>query len=545
MRNIKHLILVSLLGITISGCSSLATTKDIVIQNTNNTNYKESSLSTSTEENPLTVKQVAAYLKTCKEHYPLSDEFIERYQQNSGGYLDYAKECEVEVNRQIHSPNQKWHFLHSWLDQSLMEKPSVLDADGKQRCYSNLLCPELLLWIFEACNVEHTKLLECMKAAENGKATGLTTTKIASAMKEIVSWEDVKAGIVVPEMKDSDYTHTVNISGANVVDLKNSYVRAEKVTIKLEDDSLEVDKFSSISGVTSYINEGDNEYYFYMPDCDVNISITTKAKPTQTLVCKDDISVGLSKTYQLNPSLSYGSGTFSYSCNDNSVATVSAAGLVSGLKIGTCKITVTCIEKPELTKIVNVTVKDTSGLVDSTYSISYDMGTRKTSKAFESTTEIYNSLVTTDTKLINSITSFENVYGGGNGGRSDTSWIYPNMIKIGTTAVNGSLVFNLDQEVNTIKITGYVNSQSLKLRVGDSTSTDWTSATDDNKTTAITKTSLTVATKESVEANEEETITLTFDATSSLKLATINTTSSKHVLFITSLEFIYDEKLGK
>ena len=38
-----------------------------------------------------TVQDFCDYLQDKSEHYPLSDEFIERYQQTSGGYIYNAK----------------------------------------------------------------------------------------------------------------------------------------------------------------------------------------------------------------------------------------------------------------------------------------------------------------------------------------------------------------------------------------------------------------------------------------------------------------------
>ena len=63
----------------------------------------------------LTVRDVADYLSTKKAHYPISDEFIEKYQQKSGGYIELALEKGLVVDKHLHEPNQKWHFFDSWL----------------------------------------------------------------------------------------------------------------------------------------------------------------------------------------------------------------------------------------------------------------------------------------------------------------------------------------------------------------------------------------------------------------------------------------------
>ena len=102
----------------------------------------------------LTVKDVADYLSTKKAHYPMSDEFIERYQQKDGGYIDLAKERGLVVDKYLHEPNQKWHFFDSWLALKVQEhidegKEDFYSLSAEQRIYINLLCPELLLWIYE------------------------------------------------------------------------------------------------------------------------------------------------------------------------------------------------------------------------------------------------------------------------------------------------------------------------------------------------------------------------------------------------------------
>ncbi len=139
----------------------------------------------------ITVGQMADFLSTKNEHYPLSDQFMERYQQTSGGYLDNAKKAGIPVDRQSHSPNQKWHFFDSWYYPSLEDGTLTRDEDAKSRIYTKLLCPELLLWIYEACGVDPAKVRAAMNAAEAGKAAGSAVATIAKDMRACVSWEDL------------------------------------------------------------------------------------------------------------------------------------------------------------------------------------------------------------------------------------------------------------------------------------------------------------------------------------------------------------------
>lgn len=144
----------------------------------------------------ITMQQIADFLQTRLEHYPLSDEFIERYQQTSGGYIENAKKAGMIVDKQMHEPNQKWHFFESWLYPSIEDGSLTWDESAKSRVYSKLLCPELLLWIYEACGVDPNKVREAKIVAEQGKVAKTNVSTIAKNMRAIVSWEDLEAGII-------------------------------------------------------------------------------------------------------------------------------------------------------------------------------------------------------------------------------------------------------------------------------------------------------------------------------------------------------------
>lgn len=169
------------------------------------------------------------------------------------------------------------------------------------------------------------------------------------------------------------------------------------------------------------------------------------------------------------------------------------------------------------------------------YDIKYDLGTRKTAKKLETTEELFTSLVPTNGNLITSISQMELIYGGGNGGRQESAWYVGDIIKVGTTSVNGSITFELSKKVNSIKIIGYVSDNACKIQVGDSLSLDWQDAeNNDNKTTTTTCKNMIEATKEVMENKLASTIIIDFESTSSLKISTIN----KKVLYISSIEFM-------
>ena len=64
------------------------------------------------------------------EHYPISDRFIEKYQQRKNGYLDFAKKTGHLISANCHEPNQKWHLFESWFLQTVEEKKTDSDFDG-------------------------------------------------------------------------------------------------------------------------------------------------------------------------------------------------------------------------------------------------------------------------------------------------------------------------------------------------------------------------------------------------------------------------------
>ena len=193
---------------------------------------------------------------------------------------------------------------------------------------------------------------------------------------------------------------------------------------------------------------------------------------------------------------------------------------------------------PEKDVVINVTLKDKEIITASSvkYDIVYDLGSKKTAKSITSNEEVLNTFNTSDDSIINSIGDFEYIYGGGNGGRGDTSWYCGNMLKFGTTKVNGGLVFNLSQNVNKVKITGYVGTSSLKIRVGDSSSKDW-NGNGDNKTTLFTCSTMVEASKVDIENKNTSTIEIEFESTNSLKIMTEN----KKVLYITNIEFFLEK----
>ncbi len=89
--------------------------------------------------------------------------------------------------------------------------------------------------------------------------------------------------------------------------------------------------------------------------------------------------------------------------------------------------------------------KEVEEKYSTTYDIKYDLGTRKTAKKIETSEQLYSCFKKNDDNLniIESISSFELIYGGGNGGKGEANWYKGDMLKFGTTSVNGYLSLSL------------------------------------------------------------------------------------------------------
>lgn len=170
------------------------------------------------------------------------------------------------------------------------------------------------------------------------------------------------------------------------------------------------------------------------------------------------------------------------------------------------------------------------------YDIKFDLGTYKTARKLETVEAIEASFTLCEgsTNIIASFGEFEYLYGGGNGGRGETAWYVGDMLKFGTTSVNGYITLSLNVEVVGVKITGYVSDSASKIRVGDASSSDWLGETMDEKTTLVTCSEMAETVKDVVENKQTTTIEVNFASTKNLKIATTNTKP----LYITSIEFI-------
>lgn len=100
-----------------------------------------------------------------KESYPVTREFVLNYQQEKGGYIQYARACGLVVDPTHDAPSQKWQFFESLIERSLAEGSYSLDDLASAR-YNSLKCPELLLWIAEASGVGEEVLRDASDQAK-------------------------------------------------------------------------------------------------------------------------------------------------------------------------------------------------------------------------------------------------------------------------------------------------------------------------------------------------------------------------------------------
>ncbi len=82
----------------------------------------------------MTNREVIEFYRNKASHYDLSDEFVKKYQQSSGGYIKYANGLvDIKVDKSLAEPNQQWHLLGSYYGQKIKQKK--LDLDAEANCW--------------------------------------------------------------------------------------------------------------------------------------------------------------------------------------------------------------------------------------------------------------------------------------------------------------------------------------------------------------------------------------------------------------------------
>lgn len=378
-----------------------------------------------------------------------------------------------------------------------------------------------------------------IKANKIGSAT-VTATSVENSSLYV----DVTIKVYDPNSK----IHAVSVNESDefaISGLESEYEEGNEVvfTINVNDSNKTIDEVKVNNDVL--IASSGTTYKFYMPNTDVNITVTLKEKEykkaTSVILNPStlELSVGEDASIMANVTPNDTTDVASWSVieGEDCISIEPNGNIVNvhAIKEGTTKVKVSYNENVSAECLVTIKEKTNPTQTLAKYNIKYDLGTRKTSKLIETNEQLFETFeLDGENGIITSISQMDYIYGGGYGGSGETNWYTGNMLKFGTTSVNGSLTFALNAEVNRIKITGYVSSSSSKIQVGDSDSSDWTDENNDNKTALFTCSDMNEATKDVVENNQTSTITIDFANTKNLKIATTN----KKPLYITSIEFI-------
>ncbi len=243
----------------------------------------------------ITMSDMERFLLTRDEQYPITNEYVELYQQESGGYIANAIKAGLTVDKSQHLPSQKWHYFESWLYPTI-EGGMSWDASASDRSYGKFACPELLLWIIEATGVDSAKVREAKDIAVQGKQNGTNVSTICASIRAAVPFNTYLRPLIIEFLENNPasyetYKVTVNSDSAyQISSLKDAYMERETVnfTILMNDSAKEIAKVT-VNGKTLAPQSGTT-YKFSMPDSDVEIVITVKEKdvpPPQIEATKD------------------------------------------------------------------------------------------------------------------------------------------------------------------------------------------------------------------------------------------------------------------
>ena len=119
---------------------------------------------------------------------PKTDALIRSgFQQSSGGYIEYAKRCGMDVDYKMGLPKQGWHFIRSYLDRTQPEKARI----------ENVVCGELIYWLAEVSNALTEEELDDLaievRSLDRRKANSLIKDRCFSRIVGIVMNEYNKA----------------------------------------------------------------------------------------------------------------------------------------------------------------------------------------------------------------------------------------------------------------------------------------------------------------------------------------------------------------
>ena len=155
------------------------------------------------------------------------------------------------------------------------------EESAENRVYKKLLCPELLLWIYEACEVDSVKVKTAKEVAEKGKVNKDYAATIAKNMRAVVSWSDLEPAIL--EFKNNSapatlYPVSINTDeGFTISKLKTEYREGSEVSfmISVTDSTKQID---TVTANGTELKPTGSTYKFIMPASEVVIQVTLKEK---------------------------------------------------------------------------------------------------------------------------------------------------------------------------------------------------------------------------------------------------------------------------
>ena len=231
----------------------------------------------------ITMSDMERFLLTKDEQYPITNEYVELYQQESGGYIANAIKAGLVVDKSQHLPSQKWHYFESWL-YATIEEGMMWDASASDRSYGKFSCPELLLWIIESTGVDSAKVREAKDIAVQGKQNGTGVSTICASIRAAVPFNTYLRPLIIDFLENNpvnyeSHTLTVNSDPSfQVTSIKDTYKERETVsfTVLVTDNTKELLKVSANGKILTATS--GTTYKFPMPAEDVDIVITVKEK---------------------------------------------------------------------------------------------------------------------------------------------------------------------------------------------------------------------------------------------------------------------------
>lgn len=235
----------------------------------------------------ITMSDMERFLLTKDEQYPITNEYVELYQQESGGYISNALKAGLVVDKTQHLPSQKWHYFESWL-YTTIDEGMMWDASASDRSYGKFSCPELLLWIIEATGVDSEKVREAKDIAIAGKQNGTGVSTICASIRAAVPFNTYLRPIIIDFLENNpanyqSHSLAVSIDDAyQVTSLKDTYKERETVTFSviMKDGTKEISKVTANGNVLTATS--GTTYKFSMPGENVVIVITLKDKAVVT-----------------------------------------------------------------------------------------------------------------------------------------------------------------------------------------------------------------------------------------------------------------------